>query len=181
MSAMRRPPHDGQNPLRLHENATSRSWPHASQCTRREQAKLASVGQDAALEVGADLALHEASDGGSDRSRVLEEWLEVLAYDMMKKPLLRLVACVGNRIVVAGTGLVWKPLRNRRAGSRGERKHLTPCPVPSPSFEVGRPRPLVHGAFVNGGLIGCRSIGAGEDRADSNSSEALLPLSLPGL
>jgi hypothetical protein len=85
------------------------------------------VGQDAALEVGADLALHEASDRSADRSRVFEEWLEVLAYDMMKKRLLRLVAFVGNRIVVAGTGLASKTLRNRRAGSRGERKHLTPC------------------------------------------------------
>ena len=87
----------------------------------------------------------------ADRSRVLEEWLEVLAYDLMKKRLLRLVPCVGNRIVIAGTGLVWKPLRNWRAGSRGERKHLTPCPVASPAFEVGRSRPLVHGASVNGG------------------------------
>lgn len=91
---MRRPPQEGQKPLRLHENATSRSWPHASQCTRREQAKLASVGQDAALEVGADLALHEASDGGADRSRVLEEWLEVLTHDVVKEGLFWLVACV---------------------------------------------------------------------------------------
>ena len=83
-----------------------------------------SVGQDAALKVGADLALHEASDRSTDRSRVFEEWLEVLANDMMKKRLLRLVACVGNRIVVARTGLVLKPLSNRHAGSRGERKHL---------------------------------------------------------
>jgi hypothetical protein len=80
-----------------------------------------SVGRDAALEVGADLALHEASD---DRSRVFEEWLEVLTNDMMKKRILRLVACVGNRIVVARTGLVLKRLSNRHAGSRGERKHL---------------------------------------------------------
>jgi hypothetical protein len=62
------------------------------------------VGQDAALEVGADLALHEASDRSADRSRVFEEWLEVLAYDMMKKRLLRLVAFVGNRIVAPGPG-----------------------------------------------------------------------------
>ena len=61
-----------------------------------------SVGQDAALKVGADLALHEASDRSTDRSRVFEEWLEVLANDMMKKRLLRLVACVGNRIVAPG-------------------------------------------------------------------------------
>jgi hypothetical protein len=51
----------------------------------------------------------------------------------------------------AGTGLVLKRLSNRRAGSRSERKHLTPCPAPSPSFEVGRSRIFVHGAFVNGG------------------------------
>jgi hypothetical protein len=139
-----------------------------------------SVGQDAALEVGADLALHEASDGSADRSRVFEEWLEVLAYDMMKKRLLRLVALVGNRIVVAGTGLVWKPLRNWRAGSRGERKHLTPCPVPSPCFKMGQSRLLVHGASVNGDLFSCRSIAAGEGRADSNwrSLRGLRPLIL---
>jgi hypothetical protein len=127
-----------------------------------------SVRQDAALEVGPDLALHETSDGSADRSRVFEEWLQVLTHNVVKECLFWLVAFVRNRNVVAGTGLVLKPLRNRRAGSRGERKHLTPCPVPYPSFEVGRSRPLVHGAFVNGGLIGCRSIGAWEDRADSN-------------
>lgn len=52
------------------------------------------MGQDAALEVGADLALHEASDGGADRSRVLEEWLEVLTHDVVKEGLFWLVACV---------------------------------------------------------------------------------------
>jgi restriction endonuclease Mrr len=36
LSAMRRPPHEGQKPLPLHENATNRSLPHASQCTRRK-------------------------------------------------------------------------------------------------------------------------------------------------
>jgi hypothetical protein len=107
-------------------------------------------------------ARQSSRDGGADRSRAFEEWLEVLTHGVVEECLFWLVAFVRNRNVVAGTGLVLKPLRNRRAGSRGERKHLTPCPVTSPSFEVGRSRLLVHGASVNGDLFSCRSIAAGE-------------------
>jgi hypothetical protein len=35
VSAILRPPHEGQNPRHLHEKATSRSCPHASQWTRK--------------------------------------------------------------------------------------------------------------------------------------------------
>jgi len=34
VSAIRRPPQEGQNPRPLHEKATRRSWPQPSQCTR---------------------------------------------------------------------------------------------------------------------------------------------------
>jgi hypothetical protein len=51
---MRRPPHDGQKPRRLQLKASSLSWPHSPQRSRRKP-----WGQDAAFEEGVELVLDE--------------------------------------------------------------------------------------------------------------------------
>jgi len=48
--ANRRAPHEGQNPRRLHENATSFSWAQSTQRTRRNP-----WATDAAFEKGLEL------------------------------------------------------------------------------------------------------------------------------
>ena len=57
------------------------------------QAKKASR-KDAAIEIGADFALDEASNWGSLFACIGEEGLERLSDDFVKKRLLRLVALV---------------------------------------------------------------------------------------
>ena len=52
------------------------------------------MGQNTALEIGAHLALDEASDGGPDRSGTAEEGLELGSDDLMEEGLLGLVAFV---------------------------------------------------------------------------------------
>jgi len=53
-----------------------------------------SMSQDAALEIGADLALDEAGDGRPRRSRASEEGLELIPHDFVKERLFGLVTCV---------------------------------------------------------------------------------------
>lgn len=74
------------------------------------------MGQNTTLEIRADLALDEASDGSSRRSGAREERLHILANDAMEERLLGLVAFVANRGVAAGTGLESTSLRNPYAG-----------------------------------------------------------------
>ena len=63
-----------------------------------------SMGQDAAFEVGADLALDEAGDGGALGSRSGEEGDELRADDFVEEGLLGLVASVfGDGRPSAGT------------------------------------------------------------------------------
>jgi len=52
------------------------------------------VGEDAALEIGADLALDEAGDGRPRRSCAGEEGLEFGSDDPVEEGLLGLVTCV---------------------------------------------------------------------------------------
>jgi hypothetical protein len=52
------------------------------------------VGEHAALEIGPDLPLDEASNGGARGPGAFEERLEVLAHDAVKERLLGLVAFV---------------------------------------------------------------------------------------
>ncbi|GDY01081.1 hypothetical protein LBMAG49_04100 [Planctomycetota bacterium] len=51
MATIRRVPHDWQNPRPLHENATTRSFLHAAQCTQRK-----AVAEDPATQVSLHLA-----------------------------------------------------------------------------------------------------------------------------
>ena len=74
------------------------------------------MGEHAALEIGTNLALDEASDGSTRGSGAREERLHILADDAMEERLLGLVAFVTNRDGFAGTGLESTSLRNRYAG-----------------------------------------------------------------
>ncbi len=99
VSAMRRPPRDGQKPRPLLAKATSRSWPQNAQWTRRKVA-----GQHAALERSADLPLNEAGDVRPFRSGPGEEREDLRADDRVEKGLLGLVAgVVGGGRTSAGT------------------------------------------------------------------------------
>jgi hypothetical protein len=69
------------------------------------QAKEAS-GENATIEISADLAFDEASNGRSLLGCVGEEGLEVLSDDFVEKCLLRLVALVLCHADPVGTG--WK-------------------------------------------------------------------------
>ena len=104
------------------------------------------MGKHAALEVRADLALDEASDGSPLRSGAREERLHILADDEMEERLLGFVAFVTNRDGFAGTGLESNPLRNRYAGcgveGRGGRRVLsTLVSNRRHGFETDRPPP----------------------------------------
>jgi hypothetical protein len=74
-----------------------------------------SVGEHAALEIGADLALDEAGDGRTRRARAFEEGLEFVANDLMEKGLLGLVTFVpvDDRESI---GTAWKRRGVRSAG-----------------------------------------------------------------
>jgi hypothetical protein len=74
------------------------------------------MGEHAALEIGTNLALDEASDGSTRGSGAREERLHILADDAMEERPLGLVTFVANRDDFAGTGLESTPLRNRYAG-----------------------------------------------------------------
>jgi len=74
------------------------------------------MGEHAAFEVGANLALDKASDGSTLRSGAREERLHILADDAMEERLLGLMAFVADRGGFAGTGLESTSLRNRYAG-----------------------------------------------------------------
>jgi hypothetical protein len=54
--------------------------------------------EDAAVEISADLAFDEASNGCSLLARAREEGLEVLSDDFVEKRLLRLVALVVDHV-----------------------------------------------------------------------------------
>jgi len=65
------------------------------------------MGEDAALEIGADLALDESGDGGARRSRPGQEGLELVADDGVEKSLLGLVTFVpvdGGESIGTGFG-----------------------------------------------------------------------------
>lgn len=87
------------------------------------------MSQHAALEVGADLALDEASDRRPRRLRPCDEGCELFTNDAMKESVLGLVAFVANRGVVAGTGLVLSLLSKRCAAWGGGDGHDSPCPL----------------------------------------------------
>jgi hypothetical protein len=87
------------------------------------------MSQHAALEVGADLAINEASDRRARRLRPCDEGCELFTNDAIKESVLGLVAFVVNRGVVAGTGLVLSLLSNRCAAWRGRDWHDSPCPL----------------------------------------------------
>jgi len=72
-----------------------------------------SVSQNAAFEVGADLAFDEAGDGRPHRSRAGEEGLELVADDLVEERFLGLVAFVLDGEGAVGTGA-------RRRGERPE-------------------------------------------------------------
>jgi hypothetical protein len=79
-----------------------------------------SVGEDAALEIAADLAFDEAGDGRPHRSCAGEEGLELVADDLMEKGLLGLVTFVP----VDGGG-------SGGTGSRRRRGRSLSCPLRS--------------------------------------------------
>jgi len=54
--------------------------------------------EDAAIEIGAQFALDEASNGRSPLARVREKRLEILSDDFVEKRLLRLVAVVVDHV-----------------------------------------------------------------------------------
>ncbi len=56
------------------------------------------LGKNAAIEIGADLAFNEASDGRPLLARVGEEGLEVLLDDFIEKSLVWLVALVVDQV-----------------------------------------------------------------------------------
>ncbi len=73
-----------------------------------------SVGQHAAGEVRADLALDEAGHGGALRSRAGEEGDELRADDLVEESLLGLMAgVVGDGAISAGTATTWRGERSR--------------------------------------------------------------------
>jgi hypothetical protein len=84
-----------------------------------------SVGEHAALEISADLALDEARDGRTRRPLALEERLELLAHDAVEERLLGLVTFVTNRGGFAGTGLESK--RRAIGGCLGFRDRRKSC------------------------------------------------------
>lgn len=69
------------------------------------------VGEHAALEIGAYLALDEARDGRPRRSGALEEGLEVLAHDAVEERLLGLVTFVFDVGGARETGTEATPIR----------------------------------------------------------------------
>ena len=87
------------------------------------------MSQHAALEVGTDLTLDEASDGGARGLRACDEGCELFTNDAMKESVLGLVAFVANRGVVAGTGLVLSLLSKRCAAWGGGDGLDSPCPL----------------------------------------------------
>jgi hypothetical protein len=72
-----------------------------------------SMGEDAALEIGADLALDEAGDGRSSGSCEGEEGLELVADDGVEAGLLGVVSCVRvDGKGSAGDAVVWRGERS---------------------------------------------------------------------
>jgi len=90
--AMRRAPHAGQRPRRLHEKATSLSWPHPPQRSREK-----AVRENAALEKGGEFLLHELGQArpgfGLD---VGEEGLGMFLDPLIQLGLFRAAALVVN-------------------------------------------------------------------------------------
>jgi hypothetical protein len=74
------------------------------------------MGQNAALEIGTNFALDEASDGSARRSGAREERFEFLAHHAMEQGLFWLVTFVTNREGFAGAELESTRPRNRYAG-----------------------------------------------------------------
>ena len=103
MPAMRRPPHEGRNPRPLHENATRRSQPRIAEtpswCPPRAVHTQEPVREDAAVEIGADLALDESGHRCARLPCAGEEGLELFADHLVEERLLGPVAFVPGHAV----------------------------------------------------------------------------------
>jgi hypothetical protein len=89
---MRLAPHEGRNPRRLHENATSFSCAH-SFTTHTQKA----VRQDAAFQIRLELVLDELRQTRPGvRFDLREEGLELFLHDPIERRLLRPVPLVGE-------------------------------------------------------------------------------------
>lgn len=75
-----------------------------------------SMGEHAALKIGAHLPLDETGDWSARRPGAFEEGLEVFTHDAVEERLLGLVAFVANGSDFAGTGFGSRWNRNWRAG-----------------------------------------------------------------
>jgi hypothetical protein len=64
VSAMRRPPQDGQKPRFLHENATTLAWPQRSQCTRMNPCSRIPHSRKAAVHVRQILEVDDRAPRG---------------------------------------------------------------------------------------------------------------------
>ena len=111
--AMRRAPHDGQNPRRLQENTASLSWPQSPQRRRRNP-----WATDAALQEGVELVLHElrqvsAGDGFGEEGR------GVLLHQAVQRGLLGAVALVVDRGTI-GRPLGCRPMACTKSSRGGE-------------------------------------------------------------
>ena len=96
MSAMRRPPHEGQKPRRLHEKGTRRSQ-LAGIAVQSQEA----VRQHTAAEVGPKLLLDESGCGLASFPSAREKGLELFANDALEKGLLRGSERVAGRPAVS--------------------------------------------------------------------------------
>jgi hypothetical protein len=72
-------------------------------------------------------ARQSSRDGGADRSRAFEEWLEVLTHGVVEECLFWLVAFVRNRSVVAETGVASNARSNRGAGGAASASTTRPA------------------------------------------------------
>jgi hypothetical protein len=78
---MRRAPQEGQKPRRLHENATSFSWPHSLQRRRRNPCARIAAGEEG-IELGFDKVRQGAATLGFDlRQEGFEVFLNQLIED----------------------------------------------------------------------------------------------------
>jgi hypothetical protein len=84
------------------------------------------MGEHAALEIGTNLALDEASDGSIRGSGAREKRLHILSDNAIEERLLGLVAFATNRGGFFGTELESTPLRNCYAACGVESRGSTP-------------------------------------------------------
>lgn len=119
-----------------------------------------SMGEHAALKIGAHLPLDETGDWSARRPGAFEEGLEVFTHDAVEERLLGLVAFVANGSDFAGTGIETHRVRNRRADGRLQAVRYETATRALIESVAGRMRTTRLGSSVNLRLSGRRTISA---------------------